>query len=98
MERHIHIEVRKLYPDAELPAFEYSRPMEGTLIMTYQSHRAMADFAEGLILGCIEHFGEPIALEREDMSGGAGTCVRFVLQSTAVGISDPQRSSHAAIG
>ncbi|CAG7633061.1 hypothetical protein PAESOLCIP111_03442 [Paenibacillus solanacearum] len=74
---YIHVEVRKLYPDAELPAFEYETPEPGTLIMTYRSARSFADLAEGLIGGCIEHYGEKIDLLREDLPGGSSA--RFIL-------------------
>ena len=36
--------------------------------MTYTSSRHLGDLAEGLILGCIEHFGERIRIDREDLS------------------------------
>ncbi len=78
IERYIHVEVLKLYPNAELPSFTCtSQP--GQLTMVYRSPRALADLAEGLIRGCIEHFGEQVEIQREDLSGGQGTCVRFLL-------------------
>jgi hypothetical protein len=75
----IHVEVLKLYPDAELPRFECVTPEPGRLTMIYRSRRGFADLAAGLIDGCIEHFGETIDVQREDLSGGQGTCVRFSL-------------------
>jgi Haem-NO-binding len=78
IERYIHVEVRKLYPNAELPHFTCTAQL-GQLTMVYQSPRAFADLAEGLIRGCAAHFGEQIELQRDDLSGGQGTCVRFVL-------------------
>jgi hypothetical protein len=66
----IHIEVRKLYPDAELPVFECTRPAPGQLVMLYRSQRPFADLAGGLIQGCIEHFGEPIVVRREELPPG----------------------------
>jgi hypothetical protein len=42
-------------------------------------HSGFADLAAGLIEGCIEHFGETIDVQREDLSGGLGTHVRFSL-------------------
>ena len=79
VEHYIHIEVRKLYPDAELPKFEYEEQSDDRMVMVYRSERAFAKFAEGLIEGCIAHFGEPIALDHQDLSGGQGTHSRFVL-------------------
>jgi hypothetical protein len=75
----IHVEVLKLYPDAELPRFECNTLEPGRLTMIYRSTRGFADLAAGLIEGCIEHFGETIDVQREDLSGGQGTCVRFSL-------------------
>jgi hypothetical protein len=78
VDSYIHVEVQKLYADAELPRFECaSEP--GRLTMIYQSTRGLADFAAGLIDGCIEHYGETIDVQREDLSGGRGTRVRFSL-------------------
>jgi hypothetical protein len=75
----IHVEVRKLYPDAELPTFECASRGPSHLSMTYRSTRPLGDFAEGLILGCIRHYGEDIALARENLACGEETCVRFEL-------------------
>lgn len=63
---HIHVEVRKLYPDAELPSFSYEQPTPDVLKMTYSSSRGLADLAEGLIRGAIDHYGEAIGLLRAD--------------------------------
>jgi hypothetical protein len=79
VEDYIHIEVRKLYPDAELPTFVHESPRPDRLVVTYRSNRPFAALADGLIRGCVEHYGEPVAVEMEDLSGGAGTMARFVL-------------------
>jgi hypothetical protein len=79
IEDHIHVEVRKLYPDAELPTFTCDTSTPGRLIMLYRSSRPLADLAEGLIAGCIAHFGEPILMHRDELSNSHGTHVRFVL-------------------
>jgi hypothetical protein len=86
VESYIHVEVLKLYPDAQLPHFEYARPRPGCMDMIYRSHCPFSDLAEGLILGCIEHFGEPIELERTNLDEPGTTAVRFRLtQKQAVG-------------
>lgn len=79
IENHVHVEVKKLYPDAELPSFQTERPDENTLIMKYTSFRPFADLAEGLIQGAITHFGEKIQLERLKKEGYDGTSETFVL-------------------
>lgn len=76
---YIHVEIRKLYPDAELPEFECEAPRSGELWMTYRSERPFASLAEGLIRGCIDHYGQSVQVAVEDLSGGRQTSVRFVL-------------------
>jgi len=49
VEDHIHVEVLKLYPDAELPHFECEASQPGRMTMIYRSQRPLADLAEGLI-------------------------------------------------
>lgn len=83
VDRYIHVEVLKLYPDAELPRFECDRPEPGQLRMVYRSMRCMGTLAEGLILGCIDHFGEKITIHTEDLSEGRGNCIRFTLAKQA---------------
>ncbi|MCA9047337.1 MAG: heme NO-binding domain-containing protein [Planctomycetaceae bacterium] len=56
----IHVEVKKLFPDAVLPRFEYEDPAPDRLVMTYRSERGLCALAEGLIDGAGEHFGETI--------------------------------------
>lgn len=83
VDRYIHVEVHKLHPDAELPTFEYRDLDDDGLEMTYRSARPLGDLAEGLIRGCIEHYGEPISLRREDLDAGDGAWVRFTMMRRA---------------
>ena len=76
----IHTEVRKLYPDAELPSFVVSRPVPGCLVMDYRSPRCMEDLAQGLIEACIARFGEPISVERKALDANTPGAVRFTLR------------------
>ncbi|WP_127581275.1 heme NO-binding domain-containing protein [Paenibacillus koleovorans] len=79
VDSYIHVEVRKLYPDAELPGFSYETPSPGVMVMTYRSSRPFADLAEGLIVGAIKHFEEDITLERENLEDAGGTAARFTM-------------------
>jgi hypothetical protein len=79
VEDYIHVEVRKLYPDAELPSFDCHRPEPGRLTMSYSSSRPFADLAEGLIQGCINHYDEQVKVTRHDLDGVPGTRARFEL-------------------
>ena len=83
VEDYIHVEVLKLYPDAELPRFEVGSPQTGSLELTYYSHRPFADLAEGLIVGCAEYFGDEISIQRTDRSDQRDGGVCFLLTSKA---------------
>lgn len=83
VEDFIHLEVKKLYPDAELPSFECQRRGDSELTMLYRSPRGLSDLAEGLMRGCIEHFGEQIDIHKQDLAGGTGKAVRFTLTRRA---------------
>jgi hypothetical protein len=76
---YIHVEIRKLYPDAELPEFDCQSPSSNSLQMTYRSERPFASLAEGLIRGCIAHYGQTVDVQIEDLSDGKNTSVRFLL-------------------
>ncbi len=68
IEDEVHVEVRKLYPDAELPRFETERLGTDALRMTYRSPRPLQDFCHGLVEGCIDHFGHRADIRREELS------------------------------
>ena len=75
----IHAEVRKLYPDAQLPCFEVERPDARTLVMIYRSVRHVEDLCEGLIRGAISHYAEAIDIFRETLGEGEDRAERFLL-------------------
>ena len=74
----VHMEVLKLYPDAELPHFDTERSGE-KMVMVYRSSRPFADLAEGLILATCDHFKENITVQREDSRNGDDYVSRFTL-------------------
>ncbi|MCT4655966.1 MAG: heme NO-binding domain-containing protein [Cohaesibacter sp.] len=79
VENHIHIEVKKLYPDAELPSFEQVEESDNHMVLDYRSCRPFANLAEGLILGAAAHFGSPISIEQMTYQEETGPVVRFTL-------------------
>jgi hypothetical protein len=79
VEDQIHVEVRKLYPDAELPSIRFYRVSETQSKVVYHSARPMADLAEGLILEAIVHFGDPLDVVRRDTGLRDGTTAEFEL-------------------
>ncbi|HYD79926.1 MAG TPA: heme NO-binding domain-containing protein [Paucimonas sp.] len=79
----IHVEVTKLYPDAELPKFQHEFPTPDKMIFIYSSIRPFGDLAQGLIQGCINYFAADIALTREDLPCESGAHVCFTLTDLA---------------
>lgn len=78
IETYIHVEVRKLYPDAELPTFETHRPDDKSLVMHYKSERKMASFAEGLIEESFTYFEEKAEIKTENLNN-EGSIVKFTI-------------------
>ncbi|WP_346854246.1 heme NO-binding domain-containing protein [uncultured Draconibacterium sp.] len=75
----IHVEVLKLYPEAELPTFETNLVNNNEMTMVYRSSRKMGDFAEGLIAECIQHFNEKANVEKKDLEQN-GSVVLFTIR------------------
>ncbi len=82
IENHIHVHVRKIYPDAELPYFITREKNNSNLVIEYQSERAMHSFAQGLMEKTIEHYQEDIRLEKT-MLVPDGSKVLFTLSKNA---------------
>lgn len=78
IEGYIHVQVRKLYPDAELPHFKIERVGDDKLILDYSSERSMGDLALGLIKGCLNHFKEEAEVKMEPLTDD-GSKVRFIV-------------------
>lgn len=76
----IHVEVKKLYPDASLPHFETEIIGHHKMTMTYQSVCPLADFAHGLINGCIDHFNDKITITYTDKNANDRYCRVFTLE------------------
>lgn len=78
IENHIHVEVRKIYPEAELPTFVVIEKSEDFLIMDYSSSRAMHHFGLGLMNKTFEHFNSTATITLNKIKKD-GTEVRFVI-------------------
>lgn len=76
VESYIHVEVRKLYPDAELPNFETKRHEPKVLEMIYRSSRHLDDVCHGLIEGSMEYFKSEGTVEREPIEDGTRFMIR----------------------
>ena len=60
----IHPEVRKIYPDADVPGFDATDDGD-SLVMTYTSRRGLCALADGLIVGTGEWFDTALAVVHE---------------------------------
>lgn len=75
VDSHVHVEVRKLYSDANPPEFRTRRLNDSSIEMEYRSHRPLAGLAEGLIRAVAGAFNQPIELTRDDRKKDAGEYV-----------------------
>jgi Haem-NO-binding len=72
----IHPEVRKLYPGADVPAFDYDASSPDVLVMGYESPRKLCALGEGLIQGAAAHYGEQVTIEQPQcMNRGDEKCL-----------------------
>lgn len=72
----IHPEVRKLYPGADVPVFDFDDSRDETLVMGYHSARRLCALAEGFVLGAADHFSEAVTVEQSQcMHRGDDKCV-----------------------
>ncbi|GHC59670.1 heme NO-binding domain-containing protein [Roseibacillus persicicus] len=78
VERYIHVEVKKLYPDAELPSFETKRLGPNKLEMIYRSSRHLDDVCHGLMEGSMEYFKAKGTITREPLEDGT----KFIIDLT----------------
>lgn len=67
----IHVEVKKLYPDAELPVFETERLADKQLKLTYSSPRPLVEFCHGMVEACLERYDETAEISRCPVAGNA---------------------------
>ncbi len=76
IEDHIHVHVRKLYPDAELPSFKILAKTDNSLSMIYSSSRGLYRLAHGLMEKTFRHFNGSATITYELLKDD-GTEVRF---------------------
>lgn len=78
----IHPEVRKLYPGADVPVFDFSVSPADELVIGYASGRRLCSLAEGFIEAAAAHFGEVAAIHQPScMKHGAPKCQIVVTTS-----------------
>lgn len=77
VESTVHVEVLKLYPDAELPRFVANRREEHSMSLDYLSSRCFSGLAAGLIEGAANYYSTTIDLSQATVSQGDASHVRF---------------------
>lgn len=77
----IHVEVKKLNPDALLPEFEFLSETASTLSFKYLSPRKLCFFCEGIVHGLAEHTGQQITVSQPECEHeGDNRCVIEVVK------------------
>jgi hypothetical protein len=72
----IHPEVRKLYPGARTPVFDFDTSLADVLAIGYNSPRRLCALAEGFMHGAADHFGERLEIgQSQCMHHGAERCM-----------------------
>jgi hypothetical protein len=78
IENHIHVEVKKIYPDAQLPTFDIVDKSEDSMVMIYKSDKALYMLGKGLMLETFKLFNTPVDIKYEKLKED-GTEVRFIV-------------------
>ena len=78
IENHIHVEVQKIYPDAQLPTFELEDRNDNKMVMVYKSDKALYMLGKGLMQETFKLFKTPVEINLEKLNE-AGTEVRFFI-------------------
>lgn len=79
VDRLIHVEVRKLFPDAGVPEFTYDDKQPDQLTMMYKSPRKLCRLAEGLIDGSARHFNQDYQLTHNVCMHSGSDCCHLVV-------------------
>jgi len=79
IENKVHVEVKKLYPEAELPTFDSTIDSDNKMTLIYTSKRPFSALAYGLIRGSASYYNENIDVTMEDQSKPELTRVIFTL-------------------
>jgi hypothetical protein len=82
----IHPEVRKLYPGAHVPIFDFDSSSPDVLVVGYKSERKLCALAHGFVEGAADHYREDLSfVQTQCMHRGDEKCVfriHFTKQKT----------------
>jgi len=79
IDNHIHKEVRKLYPDAELPTILTEILEDNTMRLIYKSKRCMGDFALGLLESASTYYNINSDINKKNITQ-SGSEVEFIIK------------------
>lgn len=66
VENVVHPQVKKLYPDSDLPTFELVSREDNEMKIIYKSTKPLMDFAKGLMIGCSHYYKEDIEVSYDE--------------------------------
>ncbi|NRA93317.1 MAG: heme NO-binding domain-containing protein [Psychroserpens sp.] len=78
IENHIHVEVQKIYPEAQLPTFDIEERTQDRMVMVYKSDRALYMLGKGLMIETFKLFNVPVKIDHKKLNE-KGTEVRFLV-------------------
>ena len=82
VDRHIHVQVRKLHPHALTPSVKLIRKSADEATLLYRSSRKLCALARGMMRGAADYYGSELTLqELQCMHDGADAC-QFQLSLT----------------
>ena len=79
IENHIHVEVQKIYPEAQLPTFILEEKTNTKLVLVYKSEEALYMLGKGLMLETFKLFKTPVDIKFEKLND-SGSEVRFFIE------------------
>lgn len=78
IENHIHVEVQKIYPDAQLPTFILEERTDTKMVLVYKSNKALYMLGKGLMLETFKLFKVKATITFNKLNE-KGTEVRFFI-------------------
>jgi len=84
----IHPEVRKMYPGADVPNFDFDTSSPEFLVMNYYSKRRTCSFAEGLLQGAADHFRQRANISQPKCMHRGDPCCELRIQFLPVEATD----------
>jgi Haem-NO-binding len=73
----IHPEVRKLYPGADTPEFDFDTSSSEVLVMNYRSKRKLCSLVEGFTEGAATHYNETVSIQHPLCMHRGDECCRL---------------------